>query len=126
MANHVYEGWRDEQGAQVDVDGFALKPDDSLKIVRHSPDGFEWGYGGSGPAQLALGILFHHFTHYKRYSSKRAAKEAEQYHQDFKWKVISNLGESWHFDSAFVEEALQNIRQERPERYGQPDNHPAA
>ena len=26
-------------------------------IVRHSPTGFEWGYGGSGPADLALNIL---------------------------------------------------------------------
>ena len=26
-------------------------------IVRHSPTGFEWGYGGSGPAELALNIL---------------------------------------------------------------------
>ena len=25
--------------------------------VLHSPDGFEWGYGGSGPADLALNIL---------------------------------------------------------------------
>lgn len=26
-------------------------------VVEHSPDGFEWGYGGSGPADLALNIL---------------------------------------------------------------------
>ena len=26
-------------------------------VVRHSPTGFEWGYGGSGPADLALNIL---------------------------------------------------------------------
>ncbi len=26
-------------------------------IVRHSPTGFNWGYGGSGPADLALSIL---------------------------------------------------------------------
>ena len=26
-------------------------------LAKHSPDGFEFGYGGSGPAQLALGIL---------------------------------------------------------------------
>lgn len=25
-------------------------------LANHSPDGFEWGYGGSGPAQLALAI----------------------------------------------------------------------
>ncbi len=28
-----------------------------LDLVNHSPDGFEWGYGGSGPAQLAIAIL---------------------------------------------------------------------
>lgn len=26
-------------------------------VVRHSPTGFEWGYGGSGPSDLALSIL---------------------------------------------------------------------
>ena len=26
-------------------------------ITRHSPTGFEWGYAGSGPADLALNIL---------------------------------------------------------------------
>ncbi|HMF28341.1 MAG TPA: DUF6166 domain-containing protein, partial [Candidatus Cybelea sp.] len=28
-----------------------------LDLYNHSPDGFEIGYGGSGPAQLALAIL---------------------------------------------------------------------
>ena len=27
------------------------------QLVRHSPDGFEWGYGGSGPADLARSIV---------------------------------------------------------------------
>lgn len=26
-------------------------------LANHSPDGFAWSYGGSGPAQLALAIL---------------------------------------------------------------------
>lgn len=26
-------------------------------IIRHSPTGFEWGYGGSGPSDLALNIV---------------------------------------------------------------------
>lgn len=26
-------------------------------LFNHSPDGFSWGYGGSGPAQLALALL---------------------------------------------------------------------
>ena len=29
----------------------------SQEWVWHSPTGFEWGYGGSGPADLALNIL---------------------------------------------------------------------
>jgi hypothetical protein len=28
-----------------------------VHVMRHSPDGFEYGYGGSGPADLALSIL---------------------------------------------------------------------
>lgn len=28
-------------------------------IVRHSPDGFEFGYNGSGPSDLALNILYY-------------------------------------------------------------------
>lgn len=34
-----------------------LSPRRSQKLRNHSPAGFEWGYGGSGPAQLALAIL---------------------------------------------------------------------
>lgn len=34
-----------------------LDPKWSQKVWNHSPDGFQWGYGGSGPAQLALAIL---------------------------------------------------------------------
>ena len=34
-----------------------LDPKPSQQIHNHSPAGFEWGYGGSGPAQLALAIL---------------------------------------------------------------------
>ena len=37
--------------------GEVLDPKPSQKIRNHSPDGFEWGYGGSGPAQLALALL---------------------------------------------------------------------
>jgi hypothetical protein len=28
-----------------------------LDLRSHSPTGFEWGYGGSGPAQLALALV---------------------------------------------------------------------
>lgn len=42
---------------RVTIDGIRLDPEQSLKHRQHSPTGFAWGYGGSGPAQLALAIL---------------------------------------------------------------------
>ena len=35
-----------------------LSLEKSLKIADHSPDGFQWGYSGSGAAQLAAAILY--------------------------------------------------------------------
>lgn len=35
-----------------------LAPKASLELANHSPDGFEFGYCGSGPHQLALALLF--------------------------------------------------------------------
>ena len=51
------------------------------KIVQHSPNGFEWGYGGSGPAELALNIL-------TIFTDQRTADEL---HQIFKWDYIAKL-----------------------------------
>lgn len=42
---------------EVYLDGKYLDPKSSQKYHNHSPDGFNWGYGGSGPAQLALAIM---------------------------------------------------------------------
>ena len=38
---------------KVTVNGKSLK-----HHIIHSPDGFNWGYAGSGPADLALSILW--------------------------------------------------------------------
>lgn len=45
------------ESGEVWLNGKPLYPGPSLKIINHSPTGFSWGYGGSGPAQLALAIL---------------------------------------------------------------------
>lgn len=42
---------------EVTFAGEPLAPARSLAVRNHSPDGFSWGYAGSGPAQLALAIL---------------------------------------------------------------------
>jgi len=43
---------------RITVKGDVLNLEASLKVVNHSPTGFAWGYGGSGPAQLALALQF--------------------------------------------------------------------
>jgi len=58
----------------VTVDDEVLQLVPSLKVWSHSPDGFNAGYAGSGPAQLALAILMK-FTN---------NKTAMRLHQEFK------------------------------------------
>lgn len=41
----------------VTIGGKPLDWRSSLAVRNHSPTGPEWGYNGSGPAQLALAIL---------------------------------------------------------------------
>lgn len=66
---------------QVWMNGKDLSPAQSQKIRNHSPDGFSWGYEGSGCAQLALAILLKFYV-----------KEfAQDHYQDFKRKVISSI-----------------------------------
>ncbi len=50
-------------------------------IETHSPTRFEWGYGGNGPAHLALSIL----------ADCVGIETAGRYYQDFKWEIIANL-----------------------------------
>ena len=58
----VYMGIRSGRyGCEVFVsDGVTKQP---LKhVMFHSPEGFSWGYHGSGPADLALSILADFFN----------------------------------------------------------------
>lgn len=66
---------------RVFVDGLWLSPTESQRIINHSPDGFNWGYGGSGPAQLALALML----------LVLPKEKAIQHYQDFKWEVIAAL-----------------------------------
>lgn len=81
-----YRGWRDRGGvAHISVrddrrSGKALNP--RYDLANHSPDGFEWGYGGSGPAQAALAILA---------DCLQDDERAMRLYQKFKWKVVAGL-----------------------------------
>lgn len=85
-----FVGIRDRLGTQVLVreeDGRerVLDPGRSLAVENHSPTGFDWGYAGSGPAQLALALLL---------ESGLAQEEALCLHQAFKFAVVSKLRKS--------------------------------
>jgi len=53
-----------------------------LDKVNHSPDGFAWGYGGSGPAQLAYALLF---------DVTNDEDKSQRYYQNYKWAVVAKL-----------------------------------
>jgi len=56
------------------------------RIELHSPTGFGWGYGGSGPADLALNMLYDYLL---RTKTKGARCLALELHQSFKWGFIA-------------------------------------
>lgn len=74
----------------VYLDGQYLSPKKSQKIYNHSPDGFAWGYSGSGPAQLALAILL-------ELTDKETALRI---HQEFKRQLIAGLPQT-DFETEF-------------------------
>lgn len=94
-----YEGRRTKAGAVVTADGDILDP--RLDLCNHSPDGFEWGYGGSGPAQLALAILAHHLDD---------DEQALALHQSFKFAVVARFPKSgWTLTSGQITDTLRTL-----------------
>jgi hypothetical protein len=86
VRNNFYVGTRTDAGATVTKNGRPLDPARSLKVRRHSPTGFEWGYEGSGPAQLALALLLEEIATWR----------AQKLYQQFKSEVVSGLAhEGW-------------------------------
>jgi hypothetical protein len=100
----TYRGTRRAGDAVVTVsDGDVVAP--LIHIVKHSPDGFEWGYGSSGPAELARCLLIHVL------GAKQCAECGGRgcfncddgvagvppvLYQDFKWDVIAKFPkEGW-------------------------------
>jgi hypothetical protein len=78
----------------------ALPPRNDL--WNHSPDGYECGYAGSGPSQLALAILADHLGDDER---------AVRLHQRYKERVIALLprNSGWELSRAMVQDAVDMI-----------------
>lgn len=76
-------GWIGHVGADrclvTLMDGTQIDP--RYDLANHSPDGFSWGYDGSGPAQLALAML----------CTLTDDDKAQANYQTFKSKFLSTL-----------------------------------
>ena len=92
-----YHGLRErETGPQpvyVVEEGQRRPLDPRHDLRNHSPDGFQWGYGGSGPAQLALAIL----------ADASDDETAMQHYQQFKSDIISQFQSDWMISETVVQ-----------------------
>jgi len=71
---------------RVWLDGEELFPEQSQTLVNHSPTGFSWGYGGSGPAQLALAILL---------SATQDEALTLRHYMAFKWQKVAGFADDF-------------------------------
>lgn len=87
---------------RVTVNGRILDPRFDLRY--HSPNGFSWGYHGSGPAQLALALLA---------DATGDDELAQRYYQDFKAEVVAKIPTDSNFEMTDTEiiESLEKIKE---------------
>lgn len=89
-----------ERGEQRKMVGAPLPV--RLELANHSPTGFEWGYRGSGPAQLAVALLAH---------ATGDDALAVAYHQAFKTDVVAGWdGDDWRISRSEIIDWLEQFR----------------
>src|SRR5436305_4299702 len=103
----IYHGFRTDNGCAVTVEedgeitGLPLRDD----LRNHSPDGFEWGYGGSGPSQLALALAA---------DVLEDDEKAQDVYQRLKFKLIGGLpDEGWVLTEDRIRTVIDVIRREQ-------------
>lgn len=84
----IFCGRRDLRTRECEVfrNGKLFSPAASRIVWQHTPDGFNWGYQGTGPAQLALALLL---------SVLRSRKAAQMWHQEFKRQFVARWSDLW-------------------------------
>ena len=95
-AGKRYRGDRTIDGLVVTVDGRPLDARLDLKVFSHN--GFEWGYEGSEPTQLALAILAEHLG-----DAERAKTLADQFMRD----AVANFSNEWEMTGADIDALLK-------------------
>lgn len=75
--------------------------------VKHSPTGFEWGYAGSGPADLARCLLI---------DVLQEDNPAPELYQAFKLAVVAGLPDAWELSEEQISRTLDGIKTAARER----------
>lgn len=100
----IYEGQRTAEGCVVTVREEGQPPrrlDPRFDLRNHSATGFEWGYGGSGPAQLALALAADFL---------QDDEKAQDVYQDLKWKVVVDLPKDhWTITERALRAAIRSL-----------------
>jgi hypothetical protein len=91
MSKHHLRG--EAATLRVWLDGSELLPGPSQRIFNHSSE-FNWGYGGSGPAQLACAIAL---------ALTRDKSLAVAIHQRVKDRIVVHLPGGQDFDDVWIE-----------------------
>jgi hypothetical protein len=92
----------DNNKVTMQIDGNALEGNLPLYLdeVNHSPTGFEWGYYGSGPSQLAYAILRSYYVLGEKLGNSEAARHAKQHYMRFKQDFVGKWGgDEWEITS---------------------------
>jgi hypothetical protein len=98
--DRTYVGRRRPDGSTHVTEGTRTLPL-RLDLRSHSPGGFEWGPGESGPAQLALALIC---------DSCDDEARALACYQEFKRRVVQALPpDGWKLTSAQIEETVKRI-----------------
>lgn len=107
-----YIGRRDFDGVKVYVltytEDKGPQREDLKHLVLHSPDGFEWGYYGSGPSDLALAILADFF------GEQPTDRELRQGHFDVKEEEFLEADKTSTIAELMERKRLQCSRYHQP------------
>ena len=93
--------------------------DGSTKVLDnlgyHSPDGFQIGYGGSGPADLAYSILMDYMLRSKEFEMNGVPGKTEFMHQHFKRSFVAVAKKNLEIDSESIKEWIEKFAEKANE-----------
>jgi len=93
MEHHIILRSTSHGALDLYIDNVYVSPVRSWNVHNHSPDGFQVGYLGSGPAQTALAIMLH-------------TTNTQHHYQDFKTEFVAH----WKPDTEYVVNVREWLR----------------